>query len=379
LPTAAARTAADPVYGIEAAKDPDLLPGTANAVAADSPEGEEGAGYIWNAALRAGKSVRNYGFFQDLVRYQAPASLGGIPPLRDPFSTNTQVAFTAEPALLPLTDLFFRGFDDQLPDFYRYQEWAREFDLQVATNSFPAFELVRLMNDHTGSFGTAIDGVNTPELQQADNDYAVGLLIQKIANSPYKSTTLIFVLEDDAQDGPDHVDAHRSTGYIVGPYVKHGQVVSTRYATINMLRTMEDILGLEHLSLHDAGVPPMTDVFDIRQGPNWTYSAVPSALLLATQLPIAKKGAALKAVPAARPLHDAAWWAEKTKGFTFVKEDLNDATSYNRVLWEGTMSGPYPTARSGLDLRQNRARLLKAAGIDDSARKRTAGRRDPVR
>jgi DNA-binding beta-propeller fold protein YncE len=378
LPTAAARVAADPVYGIEAAKDPDLLPGTANAVAADSSEGEEGAGYIWNAALRAGKSVRNYGFFQDLVRYQAPASLGGLPPLRNPYSTNTQVAFTAEPALLPLTDLFFRGFDDQLPDFYRYQEWAREFDLQVATQSFPAFELVRFMNDHTGSFSTAIDGVNTPELQQADNDYAVGLLIEKIANSPYKSSTLIFVLEDDAQDGPDHVDAHRSTGYIVGPYVKHRQVVSTRYATINMLRTMEDILGLEHLSLHDAGVPPMTDVFDVRQGPNWTYTAMPSSLLLATQLPIAKKGAALKAVPVPRPLHDAAWWTEKTKGFTFAKEDLNDAAAYNRVLWEGAMAGPYPTTRSGLDLRQNRAKLLKAAGIKPAPRQRTADRRGLV-
>jgi hypothetical protein len=237
--------------------------------------------------------------------------------------------------------------------------------------------MVRFMNDHTGSFPTAIDGVNTPELQQADNDYAVGLLIEKIANSPYKSNTLIFVLEDDAQDGPDHVDAHRSTGYVVGPYVKRGQVVSTRYATINMLRTMEDILGLEHLSLHDAGVPPMTDVFDVRQGPNWSYSAVPSALLLATQLPIAKKGAALKAVP--RPLHDAAWWAEKTKAFTFVKEDLNDAAAYNLVLWEGTMAGPYPGTRSGLDLRQNRAKLLKAAGIDSSGRKRTAERLDPVR
>jgi YVTN family beta-propeller protein len=363
LPNAAARTAADPVYGIEAAKDPDLLPGTANEVAADSSAGEAGAGYIWNAVLRAGKSVRNYGFWEDLVRYQAPPTLGGIPPLRNPASTNTQVAFPADPALLTQTDLFFRGFDDTLPDFYRYQEWTREFDQHVAAHSFPAFEMVRFMNDHTGSFSTAIDGVNTPELEQADNDYAVGLLVQKIANSPYASNTLIFVLEDDAQDGPDHVDAHRSTGYVVGPYVKHGQVVSTRYATINMLRTMEDILRTEHLSLHDAGVPPMTDVFDIRQGPNWTYTAVPSALLLGTQLPIPKH-ASLEGVPVPRPLHDVAWWAEKTRDFTFVKEDLNDAGAYSRVLWEGTMASPYPTTRSGPDLRQNRAELLKAAGID---------------
>jgi YVTN family beta-propeller protein len=368
LATTAARVAANPVYGIQAALDPDLLPGTANAVAADGPDGEEGAGYIWNAALRAGKSVRNYGFWEDLVRYEAPAQFGGIPPLRDPASTNTVVAFPTDPALLTLTDLFFRGFDNQLPDFYRYKEWAREFDQQVATHSFPAFETVRFMNDHTGAFSTAIDGVNTPELQQADNDYAVGLLIQKIANSPYAHNTLIFVLEDDAQDGPDHVDAHRSTGYVVGPYVKQGKVVSTRYATINMLRTIEDVLGLEHLSLHDAGVPPMTDVFDIRQGPNWSYTATPSALLLGTQLPIPKH-ASLEGVPVPRPLHEAAWWEEKTKGFTFAKEDLNDAAAYNRVLWEGTMTGPYPAARSGLDLRENRAELLKAAAIDTAPSK----------
>jgi hypothetical protein len=141
---------------------------------------------------------------------------------------------------------------------------------------------------------------------------------------------------------------------------------------------MEDILGLEHLSLHDAGVPPMTDVFDVRQGPNWSYTAVPSALLLATQLPITKH-ASLKAVPAPQLLHDAAWWTEKTKGFTFAKEDLNDAGAYNRVLWEGTMATPYPATRSGLDLRHNRAKLLKAAGIVPASGKRVAERRNPVR
>jgi YVTN family beta-propeller protein len=366
LPTGAERAASDPVYGIEAIHDPDLLPGTANAVAADGPSGEEGAGYIWNAALRAGRSVRNYGFFEDLVRYDARPEFGGIPALRNPAAIHTQVAFPADPALLTLTDLFFRGFDNRLPDFYRFREWAREFDDQVKTHAFPAFEMVRLMHDHTGNFDTAIDGVNTPELQQADNDYAVGLLIDRIAHSPYRANTLVFVLEDDAQDGPDHVDGHRSTGYVVGPYVKHGKVVSTRYATINMLRTIEDILGLEHLSLHDAGVRPMTDVFEITKGPNWTYKAVASHLLLATQLPIEKRASPATA-PNPRPLHGADWWAQKTKGFTFVKEDLNDASAYNRVLWEGTMGEvPYPTKRSGRDLRKNRQKLLKAA-VDPTA------------
>ena len=92
----------------------------------------------------------------------------------------------------------------------------------------PALTLVRFMTDHTGNFATALDGVNTPDLEVADNDYAVGLLIQKIANSPFANNTLIFVIEDDAQDGGDHVDSHRSIAFVVGPYVKRGAVVSTQ-------------------------------------------------------------------------------------------------------------------------------------------------------
>jgi YVTN family beta-propeller protein len=325
--------------------DPDLLPGTRNEVELDGPGGEEGAGYIWNAVLRAGKSVRNYGFFLDGVPYAAPASLGGIPPIRDPFTAGVPVAIATTADLLPLTDPFFRGFDTNLPDFWRFKEWAREFDAYVATDSLPTFEMVRFMEDHMGSFSTAIDGVNTPEAQQADNDYAVGLLVDKIAHSPYASSTLVFVLEDDSQDGPDHVDSHRSTGYVVGPYVKHGAVVSTRYATVNMLRTIEDVLGLEHMNLHDGGVPPMADVFDLRQR-TWDFQAAPSDLLrTSTQLPLPPKPAGMAILPL-KPTHDASWWAVRSAKFDFRKEDLVDAQAYNRLLWTGLMGDrPYPAAR----------------------------------
>ena len=181
---------------------------------------------------------------------------------------------------------YFRGFDNNFPDFFRYREWAREFDEYVHHANLPSFETVRFMHDHTGNFSTAIYGVNTPELQQADNDYAVGLLVQKIAHSPYAGSTLVFVTEDDSQDGPDHVDAHRSTGYVVGPYVKHGTVVSTRYSTVSMLRTMGDILGLDKLSVQVAGVKPMTAIFDPAQA-DWTFHATPAGVLLTnTTLPI---------------------------------------------------------------------------------------------
>jgi YVTN family beta-propeller protein len=366
IATGAARAANEPVYAVEAAKDPDLLPGTANVVAPDGPAGQVGAGFIWNAAMRANLTVRNYGFFEDLVRYEAPASLGGIRPIRHPYATRTVVGFPAETSLLDKTDPYFRGFDNQFPDFYRYTEWLREFNGFGVTGKLPNFEMVRFMHDHTGNFDTAIDGVNTPELQQADNDYAVGLLIDRIARSRYASNTLIFVIEDDSQDGPDHVDSHRSTAYIVGPYVKQGAVVSTHYTTVNMLRTIEDTLGLEHLSLHDANVAPMTDVFDITQGPKWTYTATPASALLSTKLPIAS-------VPARegadyRPLHGAAWWAEHTKSFRFDKEDMNDEAAYNRILWQGTMGDkPYPAARSGADLRNNREELLKPEKLSEDA------------
>lgn len=129
------------------------------------------------------------------------------------------------------------------------------------------------MHDHMGNFDkTTIDRVNCPELQQADNDYAVGRLVDKVDHSRYKSDTLILIVEDDAQDGADHVDAHRSTTYVVGPYVRQKTVVTQHYTTVNLLRTIEDSLGLQHLSIYTATQPPMTEVFDLSKR-EWAYDA----------------------------------------------------------------------------------------------------------
>ncbi len=247
FPTTAARVAANPV----SPTDPDVLPGTINTAAPDSPTGVLNQGYIWDAAFRNGVSVRNYGFFVDLTRYFLPAPVG-IPQTLNPYASRQQVAYAANVALRPVTDPYFRGFDQAFPDYYRFKEWAREFD----SGLFPKLTLLRLAHDHTGSYKTAILGVNTPELQVADNDYAVGLVAQKIANSEYRNNTLIFVIEDDAQDGADHVDAHRSTAFVIGPYVKRNAVVSHPYNTVNMVRTMEDILGIGQSNLNDAVAAP---------------------------------------------------------------------------------------------------------------------------
>lgn len=161
--------------------------------------------------------------------------------------------------------------------------WQREFMTNYANGGLPQLSFVRFMHDRTGNFDAAIAGVNTPELQEADNDYAVGLLVQQIANSQYKNNTLIFVIEDDSQDGGDHVDSHRSIAYIVDPYVKQGAVVSTQYNTTDFVRTIETVLGIGPMNLNDALAVPMADVFDLTQT-TWTYSATPSSLLVNTTL-----------------------------------------------------------------------------------------------
>jgi hypothetical protein len=134
------------------------------------------------------------------------------------------------------------------------------------------------MHDHMGNFATAIDGVNTVPTQQADNDYAVGLPVEKISKSGYKNDMVIFVIEDDSQDGPDHVDSHRSTAYIVGPYVKKHRVISSVYNTVDFVRTIEELLGLKPLNLNDAVGVPMADVFETTLTP-WTYTAKASPVL----------------------------------------------------------------------------------------------------
>ncbi|GAC1629624.1 MAG: alkaline phosphatase family protein [Nevskia sp.] len=354
LAAPAARRAANP----STPADPDELPGTRNVGAPDGPDGEEQQGYLWDSALRAGLSVRNYGFFCDLARY-SPKNPSPIPLERTPYEHGVQVAYPTNPTLLNRTDVYFRGYDNAFPDFYREREWEREFGQYVAKGDLPALSLVRFMHDHTGTFGRAIDGVNTPETQVADNDYAVGKLIEAVAASRYRDDTLIFVVEDDSQDGPDHVDAQRSIAFVAGPYVKSGAVVSRRYTTVSLLRTIEDVLGIGHLNLNDAYQPPMRELFDTAQAAAWSFKATPSSYLAATQLPIPASEYQQAALPST---HDGGWWARKSARFDFSVEDRLDAVAYNRLLWQGLMGDrPYPVSRSGKDLRSNRAARVSLA------------------
>jgi hypothetical protein len=136
--------------------------------------------------------------------------------------------------------------------------------------------LMWLGGDHTGLYDRALDGVDTPETQVADNDYALGQVIEAVANSPFAKDTLIVSIEDDAWDGADHVDAHRTVALFAGPYVRRHAVVSTRYTTVSVVKTIEEVLGIGPIGLNDALAAPMSDVFDPHAA-EWSYQVTPIA------------------------------------------------------------------------------------------------------
>jgi YVTN family beta-propeller protein len=317
-----------------------VLTGTGNHASTDAPFGAQ-AGYIFNAVLQAGGTVRNYGFLVNNI-----GSIGTIAaPIMDPFTANVVQVGPLDPSLAPLTDVFFRGYDQNYPDLWRYNEWKREFDQYVANGNLPSLTLMRVSHDHMGAFASALGGVNTPETQQADDDLAVGRLIQAVSDSRYAADTLIIVTEDDCQDGPDHVDSHRATAYVVGPYVKKGAVVSTHYSQVNALRTIEDVLGTQHINLNTAFQRPMAEVFDITSAPTWSYVAEASTVLSGTALAQAPGGLGVRYArgPVVKPKHDAKYWARVTAGFDFSDADRVPPAQFNRVLWTGMMGNkPYP-------------------------------------
>jgi hypothetical protein len=177
----------------------------------------------------------------------------------------------------------------------------------------------------------------------ADNDYAVGRLIETVASSRYAKDTLIITIEDDSSDGPDHVDAQRSVALFAGAYVRRHAVVSTRYTTVNVVKTIEEILGIGPIGLNDALAAPMSDVFDPNAA-NWTYKAIVPDVLYSTKLPLPPAIHTSNAVPR----HSAAYWAKAMAGQDFSGPDRIDPVSFNRALWRGLRGvEPYPVTPIG--------------------------------
>ena len=321
-----------------------VLTGSGNHASSDAPDDEQG-GYIFRAVQQAGGTVRDYGMLVN--------NIGGIgtkaAPISDPFTAGEVQVASLTPDLAPFTDRYYRGYDNNYPDLWRYQEWKREFDQYVTQGKLPNLSLVRLSHDHMGNFGTALGGINTPETQQADNDLSVGLLVQAVANSPFADDTLVVVTEDDCQDGPDHVDSHRATVFVAGPYVKQGSVVSTHYSQVNAIRTIEDILGTEHLNLNTAFQPPMTDIFDVHASGEWSFAAEASTVLQTTEVAplVTQLGAVYTTGELVTPQHSAQYWDKATAGFDFSEADQVPTAKFNRVLWKGLMGKkPYPDSKS---------------------------------
>ena len=244
--------------------------------------------FIWGACKKAGVSYRTYGEFAD--DYKA-----NIPVLENHFCT------------------YYTSWDQHVRDTTRVGQWKRDFDSLISINALPQLNTFRLINDHTE--GMSKDRP-TPFAHVADNDLAVGMFIDYLSKSPVWKESVVFILEDDAQNGPDHVDAHRSPVYIAGPYVKRNFVDHTPYTTSGILRTMELILGLAPMSQYDAAATPLWRCFT--SIPDLTpYTTLPA------QVDITEKNLV---------------WNELSKrsaGFDFSKEDRVPDMEFSEVIWKG--------------------------------------------
>jgi YVTN family beta-propeller protein len=203
-----------------------------------APGAQPNDSYIWNRLDQTGLDYRNYGFWAT-----------GTPPVR----------VTNAPTLAAHTDASYPGFNMNISDQDRYQEWLKEFRGYERSGSLPSVEFLKFPRDHTS--GTR-PGSPTPRAMVADSDLAVGKLVDTVSHSRFWKDTAIFVIEDDAQDGADHVDAHRTVGHVISPYTQQGgKVDSTFYSSTSMLKTMELILGLRPLTRFDDTANPMRASF----------------------------------------------------------------------------------------------------------------------
>ena len=270
------------------------------------------SGYLWDACARAKLSYRNYGEYGKRVSQPDGSDKmeGRVPGLIGHMSPGYGV-----PAK--------KGA--KVRDTDRIESFLKEFRDFEKNNNLPRFIIMSLPEDHT--FGTAT-GQNTPQACVASNDLALGKLIEELSQSKYWKEMAVFIIEDDAQNGPDHVDAHRTVGLVVSPYTRRGGTVdSTLYATVSMIRTMELILGLSPLSQYDAAARPMFNTFISK--PDLTpYQHTPAQI-------------DLEAVNT-----KLAYGAERSNKMDFSEVDLVDDFELNEILWRSIngKEAPIPPA-----------------------------------
>ncbi len=259
------------------------------------------SGYLWDRAKQAGVSYRSYGEFV------ANGKLG-------------QPGTTRMEALEGHFDPFYRSYDLDYSDQLRADRFIAELRRFEQEGGMPQLQIVRLPNDHT--HGTSL-GKLTPTAMVADNDLAFGRLVEAVSNSKFWKETAIFVVEDDAQNGSDHVDAHRTIAYAISPYVKRGAVDSSMYSTSSMLRTIELILGMDPMTQFDGAALPMYN----------SFTSIPD-LKPYKHLPA---GTDLKAVNL-----PTAYGAKMSEKFDFSKEDAADDLLLNEVVWRSVRGANNP-------------------------------------
>ncbi|WP_207423171.1 bifunctional YncE family protein/alkaline phosphatase family protein [Desertivirga brevis] len=244
-------------------------------------------GFIWDYCKRAGISYRSYGEFGANGKANIKALEGRVCP-------------------------GYEGFNMDVKDIDRVEVFKKDFDSLLAVNQVPQFSSIRIGNDHTSG---QKKGKMSPIAAMGDNDLALGRLVEHISKSPIWKESAIFVLEDDAQNGSDHIDAHRSPAFVISPYTKMGSVNHTMYSTSGMLRTMELILGLPPMSQYDAAAKPLSECF--------------------TSVPDTKPYTA-KSAQVNLEERNVAWnkSAERSEQFNFAKEDAAPDLDLNEVVWK---------------------------------------------
>ena len=306
-------------------------------------------GFLFSEAAAAGLPVKIYGeyvendtflqpngstkeptwsqFYADAQKFEA----GGEKTL---FYQNTVQAQSSLPAVYDHLIKNFPQFDLGIPDQFRVDIWQQDFAADVAAGTVPALSILWVMDDHTGSITLDTGGKLTPQAEQADNDLAIGRIVDYISHSNVWSSSAIFIEEDDAQNGVDHVDGHRSPGYIVSPYaVQSGPTDHTYYTQVNMTRTIEQILGLPPMNQFDLVASPMRTAFVEGTPPDsnfapWTHVAPTTPL---TQI---VGSVASNASPAVKALQKA-WLKKRDQIFAgkLTKPDAEDPDTLNHLNW----------------------------------------------
>jgi sugar lactone lactonase YvrE len=259
-------------------------------------------GYLWDRCAEAGVSYRSYGEWVQTGKT-----------LKDPGKARVK-------ALEGHFDPWFRAWDLMYPDVKRAERFIEELRRFEREGEMPRFMVMHLGGDHTA--GTKV-GAWTPTAMVADNDLALGLIVEAVSKSKFWKDTAIFVIEDDAQNGPDHVDAHRTVAFVVSPYARRGQVDSSMYSTSSMVRTMELILGLRPMSQFDAAARPMFGSFQARRDLRPYQHVVPEVDRTARN-------------------KITAWGAQRSATIDLSKADAVDDLLLNEVIWRSVRGADAP-------------------------------------